>query len=109
MLHIVGGAATFVFTLLIFVSWLIGQPPPTNLGALIFAVLLTYYLLVPIPARAILFNAAFLTLGTPGIGLIWFGMPADTAFVVIVLLATGNGPGLHGMGRFKAQRRPEGP
>lgn len=104
-LHLVGGIATFVFTLLIFTSWLIARPPPNNLGALIFAVLLTYYLLMPIPARAILFNAGFLTFGTLGIGLFWFGMPADTAIVVIVLVGTGNGLGLLGMRRFKAERR----
>ncbi|HLT78721.1 MAG TPA: PAS-domain containing protein [Ferrovibrio sp.] len=104
-LHSVGTIATFGFTILILVTWMIAAPPPNYLGALIFAVLLTYYLLMPIPALAILFNAAFLTLGTLGIGLFWFGIPLDVVVVVTVMVAAGNGLGLMGMRRFKAERR----
>lgn len=104
-LHAATFAGMMALTTLVYLSWLAGPPTGLNTSTLAFAILLIYYLLVPAPAWSILFNAAYLTLGTIMMGVFRIQLPGETVFGMILMLLVGNGLGLVGMRQFKLERR----
>lgn len=105
ILHATVIAGMLAFTSLIYLTWLVGLPGHLNVGALAFALLLVYHLLVSCPAWGIILNTAYLTLGTILFSIFWIDLPPERIYATILLLAAGNGLGLVGMRQFKLERR----
>lgn len=105
VLQVAVGSGMALLSSFVFATWLIEPPHDLRTSTLAFAILLIYYLLVPCPAWATLLNAAYLSLGTVLINVLWVERPPEVLFGMALMLTAGNGLGLIGMRQFKLDRR----
>jgi len=104
-LDIVAAAGMAALTTLTFMTWAISAPTTLNSGPLSFSYLLVFYLLMPIAARAVIGNAAYLTVGTILMGATWLHSGPEGLVVMVLFMLAGNGLGFVGMRQFRLERR----
>lgn len=101
----VGALGVATLTVLSVAVWSLRQPPDSTLGALAFAHLMVFYLLIPSSAALVFGNAALLS----GLMLVLCRVihppPADGLVTLALFIALGNALGLLGMRQFKFDRR----
>lgn len=105
MLQAVAVAGMMTLSLLVFATWILGMPPGLASATLAFALLLVFYLLLPVGVLGILANAGFLSIGTVVFAILHPETGPDHMFGIILFLLGGNAMGFVGMRQFNLDRR----